>query len=103
MLCDAVSGLLLNHYLIWKLLDHWLSYKTVTMLWCFGNFLVDLNLWIFVGCLLSSRQDLFKAGHQRSVHGRTSDVYACLTSDFRVMSGLTLQWVMTRLSKDKNL
>jgi hypothetical protein len=29
---------------IWKLLDHWLSYKTMTMLWCFGNFPVDLNL-----------------------------------------------------------
>ena len=28
----------------WKLLDHWLSYKTMTMLWCFGNFPVDFEL-----------------------------------------------------------
>jgi hypothetical protein len=27
-----------------RLLDHWLSYKTMTMLWCFGNFLVDFEL-----------------------------------------------------------
>ncbi len=49
---------------------------------------------------------LFKAGHQELVHGKTSkqvDVYSCLISDFRMMSGLTLQWVMTRLSRDKNL
>jgi hypothetical protein len=27
-----------------KLRDHWLSYITMTMLWCLGNFPVDLNL-----------------------------------------------------------
>jgi hypothetical protein len=78
---------------VWKLLDHWLSYKTMTMLCVLVIFLVDLNLLIFLGCLL-----FFKAG---LVQGRTSeasarqdfrtglDAYACLTSDFRVMSGLT--------------
>ena len=60
---------------------------------CFGNFRVDLNLWIFVGCLR-----FFKAGlvEGRALEARASqgfrtgfDAYACLTSDFRVMSGLT--------------
>jgi hypothetical protein len=49
---------------VWKLLDHRLSYKTMTMLWCFGKFPVDLNLLIFVGFVLG-----FKAG---LLQGRTS-------------------------------
>ncbi len=87
MLWDAVSFLFLNQPPIWKLLDHWLSYKTMMMLWCFGNFPVDLNLWIFVGCLRFFKQlrsirclvsevdllDLFKAGHQKLVQVKTSE------------------------------
>jgi hypothetical protein len=49
---------------VWKLLDHWLSYKTMTMPWCFGNFPVDVNLSIFVDFVLG-----FKAG---LLQGRTS-------------------------------
>ena len=71
---------------IWKLLDHWLSYKTMTMLWRFGNFPVDLNLLIFVDFVLG-----FKAGLLQGKASGQSDVW------------VDLQWVLTRLPEDKNL
>jgi hypothetical protein len=43
-LLDAISAVTEATSVVWKLLDHWLSYKTMTMLWRFGNFPVDLNL-----------------------------------------------------------
>ncbi len=93
MLWDAVSRLLLNQHPIWKLLDHWLSYKTMTMLWCFGNFfcgfeLVDLRR---LSSFLQGRTCHGRASEARASQGfRTGlDAYACFDSDFRVMSGLT--------------
>ncbi len=121
MLWDAVSFLLLNQRPIWKLLDHWLSYKTMTMLWCFGNFLcgfelVDLRrLSSFLQAVEIHQMFGFWGGSFGLVQGRASeasasqdfrsdlDAYACF--DFRLQSDVwvDLQWVMTRLSKDKNL
>ncbi len=72
---DVVSRLLLKQHLFGKLRDHWLSYITMTMLWCLGNFPVDLNLSIFMGFVFD-----VKAGFGPS---RTS------VSDLSVMSGVS--------------
>jgi len=50
--------------------------------------------------------DLFKAGHQKLVQVKFQNGSWCLcVFDFRLQSDVwvDLQWVMTRLSKDKNL
>ncbi len=89
------------------------SYKTMTMLWCFGNFPVDLNLLIFM-CLGLDFVGMIFCVCMSSEFGRSCAIVFFLlcvsidssaSSDFRlrVMSGCDLQWVMTRLSRDKNL
>jgi hypothetical protein len=77
------------------------------MLWCFGNFPVDFELVdlrrlsSFLQGRTGSEQDI-RNWYTARLQNRLMSIRVCFQT-FRVMSGLTLQWVMTRLSRDKNL
>ncbi len=98
-LLDAVSRLLLGQHLLF---GNYLIIGFLTKQWrCRGVLVIFLWMWTCRSSwilFLASRQDFFKAGHQ--------DRAWCLyLFDFRLQSDVwvDLQWVLTQLSKDKNL